>query len=149
MVASRPYLVAAAAIYLACAISLAASPPEASVRYHLRIDDSPEHRCFVLSLESADKRTLCIHRQGWPSVFGELHFGSTWVTLISSEGTFRARDTNFGFCEGGPSCVLMIPPGGVLIGIIGYEQFGDPERIAKLSHRRLRFPVSPFVCRFD
>lgn len=137
-------LLAGIAFCILAAVSTASS---SVARYHVEVVDQPDQRRFVVTLRSSDTRPLCVYRDKWPNRLGQLHFGSTWVSLTSTGGTFAARDTNFGFCGGGPSCFLRIPPCSVLSGFIGYEQFGDPNRIAKLRKRQLRFPVSPFFCK--
>jgi hypothetical protein len=134
-----------------CLIASAASQQtdSTSARYRFAIIDRPQERKFVLTVESLDSRPLCIAVEKWPNRAGQLHFGSVWVKLESSEGTFPARDENFGYCVGphGEPCLIQIAPGSVLKGSIGYEQFGDPTAIAKLSKRHLKFPVSPSVCK--
>lgn|SRR5215831_17968129 len=117
-----------------------------NVHYHFQITDRPDQQRFVLTLRSTDKRPICIYRDKWPNGFGQLDFGSTWVTLHASEKLLPARDTNFGICGGDESCYMRILPGQELSGFIGYEQFGKPEEIAKLARRKLHFPVSPLVC---
>jgi hypothetical protein len=126
--------------------TMATAASDNAVKYHFQVTDRPHQRRFVLTLQSADKRPICIYRDKWPNGFGQLHSGSRWVFLKSSGGTLPARDTNFGICGGDASCYIRILPSGKLSGFIGYEQFGKPEQIAKLPRRELHFPVSPFVC---
>src|SRR6266480_1580537 len=77
----------------------------ADPRYRLDIVDRPNEKRFNLSLKSLDRRSLCIYFDEWPNKFGQLHFGSGRVKLESSEGTYPARDENFGYCVG-PSCII-------------------------------------------
>jgi hypothetical protein len=126
--------------------SVATCLAEPSPLFTFKITDQPQQLRFVISLRSSDKRPICIYRHMWPNAMGQLHFGSTWVRLESAQGAFAARDSNFGFCGGGPNCFLRIDPGDVLRGYIGYEQFGKPRTIARLKRRKLVFAVSPARC---
>src|SRR5947207_514574 len=69
----------------------------ADPRYRLDIVDSPNEKRFNLSLISLDRRNICIYFDEWPNQFGKLHYGSRRVQLESSEGTYPARDENFGY----------------------------------------------------
>jgi hypothetical protein len=128
-----------------CWVPLGLSP-RASVppRYQLKVIDRPQQKKFLVALRSSDDRPLCLDVEDWPNRFGQLHFGSTWVKLQSSEGTYPARDKSFGYCLGG--CTIRIAPGSELTGFIVAE-FGEPAAIAALSQRQLQFVVSPRVCK--
>lgn len=119
----------------------ASDPP----RYRVEINDRPQQKRFVVALRSLDNRSLCIDLEKWPNRRGQLHFGSTWVKLDTSEGSYPARDENFGYCLGG--CTIRIAPRSVLTGFIGYAQFGRPAAILVLKQRQLRFAVTPRVCK--
>jgi hypothetical protein len=134
-------------VLCSCLISASANKRNQSAvpRFRFEITDRPQQKKFLLTLRSLDNRPLCMPFYKWPNRFGQVHFGSSWVRLESSEGTHAIRNENFGYCVG-PSCIIHIPPGSTLYGFIGYEQFGDPTVIARLSQRKLRFPVLPDVC---
>jgi hypothetical protein len=141
-------LVVLGAVLLAgCSTPPAANAPSPNqpARYRLTVSDRPDLNRFVLTLKSLDERPLCLNVNQWPNYFGQVHFGSIWVKLVSNQGTYPARDENFGSCIG-PSCVIHIAPGSALTAFIGYKEFGTPAKIAGLSRRRLHLIVSPSVC---
>ncbi len=115
-------------------------------QFHLIISDRQDLKRFIITLESSDSRTLCLDRDKWPNFLGHLHFGSTWVRLTSNKAVYPARDDNFGRCLGA-DCVIRIKPKSRLKGFIGYQEFGDPEKIARLRNRHLYMTLSPWVCR--
>jgi hypothetical protein len=118
-------------------------------RYVFKVYDHPGEKRFLLSLKSLDDRALCIYVEEWPNGKGQLHFGSTWVTLETQARVYPARDENFGYCvsERGKPCVIRIAPRSELRGFIGYAEFGDSAKIASLHQRKLRFKVSPQICK--
>lgn len=120
-----------------------------TARYRLQVTDRPDQKRFDVRLDSIDDRPLCITVENWPNRHGRLHFGATWVNVTSAEGLFPGGEENFGYCidENGGPCLIQIPPKSSLKGYIVYKEFGDPAKIAALSQRRLRFPVSPQVCK--
>ena len=146
---SSPIFIAVVLLY-SCIMSVTANNRNHSTaaRFHFDITDRPDEKRFVLSLKSLDDRPLCIYVEKWPNQKGQLHFGSRWVKLKSPNGTYPAKDENFGYCvdEHGKHCLIYIAPRSTLNGFIGYEQFGNPAVIEKLSRRQLDFPVSPSVC---
>jgi hypothetical protein len=116
----------------------------AAPRYRFEITDSSDEKRFVLSLKSLDDRPLCIYVEKWPNGKGQLHFGSTWVKLKSAEGTYPARDENFGYCidEHGKPCLIRIAPRSAgldsrqLLGISG----ADARKVAIAGDRWARSP---------
>jgi len=147
MNALRPLALLSTALLAGCSTQpvIISQNPTPHARYHLTVSDRSDLRRFVLTLKSFDDRPLCLNVNQWPNYFGQLHFGSTWVTLVSTEGKYPARDENFGTCIG-PTCVIHIAPGSTLTGFIGYREFGSPAKIAGLSRRQLHVVVSPSVC---
>jgi len=140
------FAVAALITYWSSALAASTEGRSANPRYKLVISDQPDFRRFRLRLESLDDRPLCLDITRWPNDIGQLHFGSVWATLRSTQGTYMARDENFGRCIG-PSCTIHIKPRSSLTGFIGYSEFGNPKKIAKLSARRLQLDINPIVCR--
>src|SRR5689334_10239936 len=119
----------------------------ATSRYRFEIKDQPDRKQFLVILRSLDHRMLCIYESRWPSG-GRLCFGKTWTRVESLEGTFRGGELNCGYSidQNGMAPRIRIPPYTELRGIISYEEFGKPNDIAKLTGRRLIFPVRPEVC---
>jgi hypothetical protein len=114
-------------------------------RYRLVIKDNPTAERFDLTLHSDDSRAICLGQGGWPNQLGNLDWGSQWVKLQSGKKVFKARDWNFGYCDGA-ECSTRVPPYGTLTGFIGYAEFGDPKEIAVLPKRRLHFDPLLYVC---
>lgn len=137
------FIIAASAL---CSTAVLGSDGSGSTpRYELIIKDRPDLKRFTIALKSLDTRPLCLEITRWPNDIGHLHFGSVWVRLRSDEGVYAARDENFGRCVG-PSCTLHIQPRSVLNGFIGYAEFGNPNKIMKLSRRRLEVDIAPVAC---
>lgn len=113
----------------------------ALARFRLDVEDHRSDRKFVLTLTSLDDRPLRMFVYDWP-MGGGMHFGSERVALESEKGRYPAIVRNFGYIiaarpEMGRN--IPIPPGGKLVGVIGYGTFGDPEVIVRLRVRKLRF----------
>jgi hypothetical protein len=113
--------------------------------YEVRIVDNQEARRFDLELLSHSSKYLCLGKGQWPDAKGRVEDGSERATLPTNIGDLSAADANFGFCVG-ERCGIRLGPGRSLRGFIGYDQFGDPERIARLKRGRLSFPVSLTKC---
>jgi len=128
-----------------CLCSCSIQPPKITERppsFRLETIDHPEERRFEIALVSLDDRRLYIHREMWPNSRGNLHFGSTWVTLETPSGILPARDDNWGYTVGGLG-VFIIEPGSRLEGFISYENFGDPEALETVTQRKLHFETFP------
>ena len=130
-------------VFCFCRTSFAS---DAGLSYHFTVTDRPDLNRFILTVKSTDPRPMCLYTDKWPNRLGQLHFGSTWVSLTARGVTLRAHDSNFGVCRGDASCYIYLPPGGTLTAFIGYEQFGDPAEIAALAERELKFPIALFRC---
>lgn len=136
-------------VYL-CSCSMGSHSNQQSVppapHFRLVIKDHPKEYRFVVNLISLDDRPLCLGVDQWPNELGQLDTGSKRATLKSDEGAYPARNENFGYCVG-DACIIHVAPGSTLTGFIGYKEFGGPKTIARLTKRRLVFPVSTWICK--
>lgn len=135
------------------AISLAVSLPAKNAlcgntqgpRYELAITDRPAEKRFQLKVTSHDRRRICLELRRWPNEIGRVHYGRDWLILHTAEGIYPAIDENFGRCVGS-GCTIHIEPLGTLEGFIAYSAFGSEKKIARLTHRRLKMDMNPWVC---
>ena len=117
-------------------------PPEA---FEVQIKENPELRRFDIRLVSRVRYSICITQDQWSNGLGQLESSARLTKLRSGDIVLTAKESNFGFCTG-PQCRLRIPPGESLEGFIGFDQFGDPVRIAALPNKRLEFGADPVRC---
>jgi hypothetical protein len=114
-------------------------------RVQLKIIDEPTERRFVLTLRSLEHKPVCLRYYQWPNSLGQVDDGPRRATLRSREGTYPARDHNFGYSVGAGG-TLRILPGSTLTGFVAYSEFGNPALVQKLTHRELHFNVIPHFC---
>jgi hypothetical protein len=81
----------------------------------------------------------------WPNGLGQLDGPARLTILRSGDLAFTAKESNFGY-PSGPGSELRLRPGKSFEGFIGFDQFGDPERVAALPNKKLEFGVEPVRC---
>lgn len=134
-------------ITLGCSSSpLINAKPMTSPMFKLETIDIPEQKRFELTLKSLDARQLCLDVEQWPNSIGGVHFGRDIAVLEFDDGSVPIHDSNFGYCPGGCG-TIEVEPNSELRALIPYGQFGDPNEIAKLKNKRLKFSVSPRYCK--
>lgn len=134
---------ALALLAAACASTSAPLTPDA---YSLKVTDNPAKRRFDVVLQSHHDRALCVETYDWPTSEGALFVESSVVSLSTVGGLLAVNSTMRSvYCPGGCG-ETRIEPGETLAGHFAYAAFGDAERIAADSSRRLDYAISPHVC---
>lgn len=116
-----------------------------SDRYALEISDNADAKRFDLILISKDVKPICVWIDNWPNDLGQLHMGADKATLRTATTELQAKVANFGYCPGGCGEHRIVPRG-ELRGFIAYSAFGDEDRIAAESDKRLSYFPWPHYC---
>lgn len=140
---TRSWLIASA-LLVACAHTEAGFNFAAQEDYSLDVFNDTSSQVFRLRLRAVDKR-LCIGRDEWPNSRGQLHMGSQLAYVASATGTYRAKDSNFGYCSG-DSCTIAIQPNQTLTGFISYDEFPGWDWNSDAENGQLNFSVQPRIC---
>jgi hypothetical protein len=100
---------------------------------------------FELTLQSQDKRAICLDVQNWPNDLGGVHYGADFVQIVHNRGVLPIRDLNLGYCSDGCG-VIVIPPGSTIRGSLTYAEFGSVAQVRALEGRVLEYSLSPRLC---
>ena len=108
--------------------------------FELIFTDQPP--IFRIALINKSDQPICIQSETWPNVFGDVGFGSDYLSVEIGSRVYPIRDKNLGACAG---CVIKIMPDEELVSDVPYINFEFPEELY-VSEKTLNNTIAVFKC---